>query len=168
LLNFTLYPGNEYHYVFRLHEIETRELLTDSQEIVMSELLKFRGEAVENLSTPMEKWLHFLEYSRNYMVRGEELLMQLREEEGIQQAVGVFRGASHAIQHRHCNDRNKPGFYAGECSTYEVEDPAVVIEVQDGVVRQKWAQAKMGTLLGRLYSHRVIDNQVHVWYDNIR
>jgi hypothetical protein len=54
-------------------------------------LPKFTGEAVENLSTPVEKWLHFLKYSHKYMGRGEELPVQLREEEGIQQAVDVFR-----------------------------------------------------------------------------
>jgi predicted transposase/invertase (TIGR01784 family) len=93
ILNFTAFPGNEYHNVFMLLEKETGELLTDAREIIIFELPKFAGESVESLSTPMEKWLHLLKYSEKYAVPGEELPTQLRDEEGIQEAVNIFRAA---------------------------------------------------------------------------
>jgi predicted transposase/invertase (TIGR01784 family) len=88
---FPLFPERKkLHSRFRLIDPDEYHEF-DIEELHLLELAKFRGESVDSLLTPIDKWLHVLKYSLKYATIETEIPQTLREEEGIEMTIDEYR-----------------------------------------------------------------------------
>jgi predicted transposase/invertase (TIGR01784 family) len=95
------------HNIYRLRSVFDNLDFSDHLEIHTLDLTKFKLKRADSLTTPFEKWLHFLKYSLYYQKIGRQLPVELVGEEGMLQAVSTYQRISASSEVRSLLERQE-------------------------------------------------------------
>ncbi len=105
-LNFSLWPGEEFHSTFLITEKERNFILTEDLEIHIIEFPKFLNQ-IQSLRTDFEHWIYLLKESEN--LKGETMKTLESKNPQIKKAISGLKTISRSAKNRELYEARRKG-----------------------------------------------------------